>query len=299
MYDFLVNCRFVDDLGFSDENLDILKKVTEEADELFSQVGLACKGWSFSGSDPPLDVAEEGKIISIGGTKWHPPLDQLEVPIPQLHFSKKIRGRLTVGTKVFEGSMLDDMEKFVPKLLTKRIIFSKVASVFDLYGKFAPFMGILKVDMRDAVKATKGWDDPVPDLIRAKWVNNFWQLEKLKGIKFSRARMPEGAVNTEMNLIVAVDAAEPMKMVGAWGRFRLESGLFSCQLLIGRGLLTDEDSTIPKNELDALTMGSNLGWIVRQALHGWITSYIVIGDSTISLCWVTSEKKKVELISPE
>ena len=102
-----------------------------------------------------------------------------------------------------------------------------------------------------------------------------------------------------MNLIVAVDAAEPMKMVGAWGRFRLESGLFSCQLLIGRGLLTDEDSTIPKNELDALTMGSNLGWIVRQALHGWITSYIVIGDSTISLCWVTSEKKKVELISPE
>merc|ERR1712096_579650 len=49
------------------------------------------------------------------------------------------------------------------------------------------------------------------------------------------------------------------------------------------------------NELDALTMGSNLGWIVRQALEEWVSSYILIGDSTISLCWVTSEKKRLSL----
>ena len=75
----------------------------------------------------------------------------------------------------------------------------------------------------------------------------------------------------------------------------ITSGQFSCSHLIGRALLADEDSTIPKNELDALTMGSNLGWIVRQALEDWISSYILIGDSMISLCWVSSEKKRLSL----
>ena len=83
--------------------------------------------------------------------------------------------------------------------------------------------------------------------------------------------MPNNAVNTDMDIIVAVDAlavdaSEKMKVVGAWGLFRLKSGDFSCQLIIGRSLLADEESTIPKNELDAMTMGSNLCWIVRQAL---------------------------------
>ena len=107
--------------------------------------------------------------------------------------------------------------------------------------------------------------------------------------------MPKTAVSTEMNLIVAVDAAQDVKVVGAWGRFRLKNGEFSCQLVIGRSLLADEDATIPKNELDAMTMGSNLGWIVRQALEEWVSSYILIGDSTIALCWVSSEKLKLSL----
>ena len=81
------------------------------------------------------------------------------------------------------------------------------------------------------------------------------------------ARMPENAVSAKMDLIVAADASEDVKIVAAWGRFRLDNGKFSCQLIIGRSLLADEDSTIPKQELEALTMGSNLSWIVRQALE--------------------------------
>ena len=69
-------------------------------------------------------------------------------------------------------------------------------------------MAILKVDMRAAVEQTEGWDDPVPDELRGKWIKNFWMLEKLRGMKFQRAIMPEGAISTKMDLIIAVDAAE-------------------------------------------------------------------------------------------
>ena len=293
--DFLVNCRFVDDLGCSAKDVPTLKKLTDAADELFEKVDLACKGFTYSGSDPIPELTDDGKTLSIGGLKWHSKLDLLEIPFPALHFSKKLRGRLVVGTKVFEGSCLDDMNKFVPAKLTRRMIFSKNGAIFDLPGKFAPILASFKLNLREAVKLTKGWDDAVPEELRSSWVKNFWRLETLRGIKFQRARMPENAVSTEMDMIVAVDAAEQMKVIGAWGRFRLDSGDFSCQLLIGRSLLADEDSSIPKQELESLTMGSNLGWILRQSLESWISSYILIGDSTIALCWVTSEKKRLSL----
>ena len=95
-------------------NQELNKKKTNDADTLFSQVGLECKGWSFSGEEPDPELAEEGQVISIGGMKWHPLLDLLELQIPNLHFSRKLRGRLVVGTQIFEGSMMDELDKFVP-----------------------------------------------------------------------------------------------------------------------------------------------------------------------------------------
>ena len=88
--------------------------------------------------------------------------------------------------------------------------------------------------------------------------------------------MPTDAVSAEMEIIAAGDAAEFIKIVGVWARFRLKSGKYSCQLLIGRSLLASEDATIPKSELDVLMMTSNLCWIVQLSLEKWITSYIVV-----------------------
>ena len=70
---------------------------------MFSQVGLGCKGWSLSGTSPPSEVCEEGDMVSIGSMKWFSQLDMLKVPVPALHLSKKVRGRISVGTEVLDG----------------------------------------------------------------------------------------------------------------------------------------------------------------------------------------------------
>ena len=70
----------------------------------------------------------------VGGLKDKPELDCMEVPIPPLHFGSISRGRFVVGTEVFEGNFAEDMEKFVPKKLTKEHIFSKYMSIFDISG---------------------------------------------------------------------------------------------------------------------------------------------------------------------
>ena len=72
-------------------------------------------------------------------------------------------------------------------------------------------------------------------------------------------------------------------------------GSWACQLLLGRGLLAPVDSTIPKNELESLTGGSNLSWIVSKALSDWVDSSILVVDSLIALCWVIGEHKKLSM----
>ena len=156
-------------------------------------------------------------------------------------------------------------------------------------------MGGLKLDIRKTMKLTEGWADPMPDLMRNKWVDNMWKIEGLRGIKFSRARMPVDAVEEKLRTITLVDAAEELIMIGLWVGFLRRNGTWSNQHLIGRCLLADENSTIPKNELQGLTGGANLHCIVKWALGDWVSSFIVAGDSVIAICWATTKNKPMAI----
>ena len=294
----LVRDRFVDDLGKSKARMDALKALISELDEVLQSVGFSCKGWTFSGEPPPPEVCEEGNVVGIGGMKWHSVMDLLEIPIPIFHLSKKSRGRLVIGTDVFDGKIVEDLEDFVKRVnkgknLSKRQIFMKFGSFFDILGKLIPIENAMKLDLRDVTDAVKGWDEELPDILHNKWIKNFLRMEKLKGLKFNRAVMPTNAVSSKLNLISGGDTSGKIKNVGVWGRFLLDNGQYSCQLIIGRSLLAN--STIPKDELDALMMTTNLNWVASQALDDWYESSIVVNDSTISLCWTKSEKKRLSL----
>ena len=177
----------------------------------------------------------------------------------------------------------------------KSQVSSKFASTFDPLGKFGPILIGAKVDLRKTFKNTDDWDSPMPPDLRQAWIRNFWKWEQLRGLQFSRAVMPENALNSKMRLIAAVDMADESINVGLWAGFPLDGDLFSCQHLISRTVLTAENCTVPKGELEALTGGSNLCWIVRKWLAEWVDSYIVTGDSTISLFWVSSQHKRLSL----
>ena len=106
--------------------------------------------------------------------------------------------------------------------------------------------------------------------------------------------MPSNAVDTKLRLLTGVDAAKAGLMMGTWGGFKLEDGSWSNQLLLGRSLLARSES-IPKDELEALCAGSNMAWVVRSALQEWVNFSILFSDSTIALCWLTSEKLRLSL----
>ena len=59
-------------------------------------------------------------------------------------------------------------------------------------------------------------------------------------------------MDTNLYLVGCVDAAAQLKIAGVWARFKRKNGKFSCQLVIGRSLLSRKDSTIPKEELESM-----------------------------------------------
>ena len=290
---FLILSRYVDDLQDSKATQEECVNLASAADELFARVGFVCKAWTYSGLPPPQIVSKDGLSVGVGGFGWFPEGDILELKVPKLHFGKSRRGRIADTVKFFEGED-DDMDSFVPKKLTRRQASSKLASLWDILGKLAPIMTGLKLDLRETFKRTEGWDDEMPDDLRQKWVNNFLLFEKLRGMKFQRAVMPPDAVDTKLRLLTGVDAAKDGLMMGCWGGFRLKDCSWSNQLLLGRSLLAKSES-IPKDELEALCAGSNMAWVVRSALQEWVDHSILFSDSTIALCWLTSEKLRLSL----
>ena len=292
--ELLLTGRYVDDMADSKATKQEILELIRMADEVFETVGISCKGWTINGEDPPEEVSGGDQVIGVAGLLWAPKIDVVMVNIPPLHFGSVRRGRLEENTIQFSGDF-GNLEKFVPGKLTLRQVLSKTASVFDIMGFLAPIIGGLRLDIRKTAKVVTGWDGEMPAEWRTKWVKNFWILEQLRGMGFNRAIMPKDAANTRARAIVLVDAALEVVMLGVWIGFALLGGGWSCQLLIGRSGLTDENSTIPKNELQALTSGSNLGWTVMKALEGWIMEKIVGSDSTIALSWTMAEMKPLAM----
>ena len=282
--------RYVDDMGESKPTKQEIADLIRDAEIVFSRVKIICKGWTEDGKAPEDKISGGEQHIGVGGLHWVPQFDVVSVPVHPLHFGTVKRGRLDANVKLFNGSF-GDLENFVPNPLSLRQVVSKVASIFDIRGLLAPIMGSLRLDSRKTCQLVDGWDQAMPDIMRKKWIENFWTIEKLRGLSFSRALMPENAINSKARMIVMVDAAQELLMINVYIGFEKDDQTWSCQLLIARPALADPSSTIPKNELQVLCSGSNLGWTVQKALEDWVTEKIVCSDSTIALHWTMAEQK--------
>ena len=158
------------------------------------------------------------------------------------------------------------MDDFVPQYLTRRQITSKHMGVFDIKGLLIPLTARCKRDLRDVFKETPKWDHAVSGGLRAKWVRNFLDIERCRGMKFNRPRMPFDAIDTKMRLWVLVDASKRLLAVWSGVGFKRKNGSWSSAFLIARCLLVPTECSIPRAEMEALVAGSNMLWLLCQIL---------------------------------
>ena len=285
--------RYVDDFGQSTVGKDETKELIEKTTQVLKMIQMVIKGWAESGIDPPADISEDGVSVGFAGMTWFPKGDFYKLNIQSLHFSKKKRGKFPSDLVKFENTKGVSVEEFTPKEITRTNCTSVTARIYDIQGLLAPLTLKLKNDLRTLISYEPSWTQTIPDHQRAIWINNFKTIEEIRDILYLRCSIPSDAVSCQARILLLCDAARPGIILGAYTCYERPNDEWSCDLLFGKGLLAQENWTIPQKELHGMSALSNLKVILETSLDSWIKEFLSFGDSEIALSWIIYEKVKL------
>ena len=208
--------------------------------------------------------------------KWFPKTDELNLSIQDLdlgHTQKK---------------------KLKSKTLTRRQCASRIGEIFDLNGRFAPLVAEFKLDLRELCLRSLDWDDEIPEDLISKWLRNFDTIEEIREMRFRRCVIPKDAVSLDIETIEISDASEKMACSAVYARYRLRSGLYSCNLIFARSKIVPEGMTMPRAECFAAALNATTGHIAKLSLKDQITSRISLTDSQVTLFWIMSTQSQLK-----
>ena len=98
---------------------------------------------------------------------------------------------------------------------------------------------------------------------------------------------------SKIRLICLSDAAENAGRAAVYAGRRLKDGSWSCALMSAKSKLMK--GTIPRNELSAILLMTDVAFIVKKALGDSVEEIIYVTDSTIALCWVHNNNKRLRI----
>ncbi len=235
-YDVINKDIYVDDCLSGSNTIKERSEVTDQISCALARGGFKLKGITFSGKDPPENLANDDKIsVTTGGVTYFPKEDKISIKVPEINFGKKSRGRKnpkTVG--------------IFPEKLTKKHCVGVVYEIFDIVGKVAPLIASFKLDIREL---HFDWDEVLPEDFRQIWKSNIEMIQEIRHIRYNRAVVPEDAVDLNIETIDTADASQSMICVAIYVRFKLKSGGYSCQLLFARTKIVPKDMSQPRAEL--------------------------------------------------
>ena len=99
---------------------------------------------------------------------------------------------------------------------------------------------------------------------------------------------------SKIRLICLSDAVKSAEGAVVYAGRKLNSGGWSCSILASKSKLME--ATIPRNELSAILLCTELTFLVKRALGDLVDEIIYCTDSTIALSWCKNETIKLRFL---
>ena len=183
--------------------------------------------------------------------------------------------------------------------LTRRGILSTVSSIFDPLGLVAPFLLPAEQLLQELCKDNKGWDDPIPDSIRARW--ELWRndLVKLSDLCVPRCyKEPEFGKLISAELHHFSDASQSGYGQCSYLRLMDNCGRVSCTMIMAKSRVTPIKAVIiPRLELTAALTSVTVSKFLNKELNYeniCITNFFWT-DSTVVLGYIANESKRFHI----
>lgn len=178
------------------------------------------------------------------------------------------------------------------KAVTKRIILSEIAQIFDPMGLLSPCILEAKKLLQKLWLYKLSWDENVPQEVYVKWTKFRQQLPDISKLEIPRhAVIPKA---TKIQLHGFADASQEAYGAVIYIRSVNAQEKVKVVLLIAKGKVAPlKTQSIPRLELCGTLVLSQLMTKVKSALSINIESIHLWTDSTVALHWIHSQSSQL------
>ena len=274
---------YVDDILSSVSTTKRAKRSIAEANVILSRGGFQIKQWVMSGENPEDHVlnilkTDKEKVL---GLNWNPKED-LFFYVTRINFSNKVK-----NVRMEPPIEKSEIDEKLPSTLTRRMVLSQAASVYDPLGFIVPFTLKAKLLMRDLIttdgenEQKLGWDEVMPQYMYDRWRKLFKEMYELETLTFHRCVKPEDAVDKPV-LVIFADASKLAYGACAYLRWKVREGPFVSKLLIAKNRIAPtRQLTIPRLELCGAVLACRLREMIEREIDIELESVIHVIDSSI------------------
>ena len=237
--------------------------------------------------------------------KWHSNIPELESGKLEID-QNKTYAKLQFGVKQNESKILgipwnktDDKIAVVMQDRetenTKRGVLQQLASIYDPLGLLSPILLSGKIIYRAVCDEKLSWDQPLSDTLRNMWKKYMGQLPEK--VEVPRTLCLHRESIDYIDLHAFGDASKEGTAAVLYAVINQPSGT-NQGLVAARARLSKKDTTIPRLELVAAHMATNLLENAKNVLrrfpvrsiHGWT-------DSTVALHWIRAQGNYKQYVS--
>ncbi|XP_056010774.1 uncharacterized protein LOC130051848 [Ostrea edulis] len=277
--ELVIKNSYVDDLLISVNTVCEAKEIIQDTEMMLSHGGFRVKHWIISGDQSEhftgMNVlcAEQENIL---GMCWLPK-DDVWTFKAKLNFSSKRRGIH------LEDDLKEEQLHLIPDNLTHRMVLSQVAGIYDPLGLIASYVLYAKILMRSmcSKEIQNGWDEPMNEEIRVKWMQFFRGLYELQSITFKRCIMPENAEGDPI-LVIFSDGSQQAYGACAYIRWHTNDNTYESNLVIAKNRIAPaKQLSTPRLELCGAVLASRLHQKLVTELDFRFSKIVHIVDSMI------------------
>ena len=268
---------YVDDALVADLGDKEIRVKTERIDEICADAGMRNKGWVYSGeltADLSIcgDAGEDNMVLGIG---WSPGPDEFVFRVT-LHFK--------IGDEDVDVASLLEFDAIKDVILTRRVLSSNIARIFDPVGFLCPVLLKGKLLMRELWSYKElGWDDSIPAEIASKWICFLRSLLKLSEVRFPRSLWPKDEVVGLPTLIIFSDGSASAFGAAAYIRWKLTDGTYWSRLIMAKCKIAPKDIlSIPRMEINGSVVGNRMKmFLLKETNLEFETVYQFVDSSTV------------------
>lgn len=270
---------YVDDGLTGADDLQTAVELQKQLERLFLCAGFQLHKWNTS--DPAVLEHVKPEFREL----------QESQPISDIKESTKTLG-LEWRTQV-DGFHLVISQSSAQESLTKRMLVSDIARVFDALGWFSPAVVKVKILLQRLWEEGLDWDDPAPQGILEVWERWRQELPCLLDKIIPRYYYPKNVFIASQELHGFSDASEHAYAAVVYLRMTDNKGRVHVSLVMSKTKVAPiKRLTIPRLELCGALLLSKLLTYIKDDLSLSVDSIVAWTDSMIVLSWLVGNPRR-------